>query len=665
MSCSRSVHAHPQSRFCARAIDERCFRCVCKSSLEVPQSMSSRSILVGMKMLFVVNYMLVALTVQLGHSSGEYGESFPSDAQLTRSSQYQCSRNKEWFCFNSTTVAYNCSQIHSILPDQIKCFESGPALSFGYCATYDENTRILSLLPSCGYFQYGVYNVTTPGYIQLPTVLTELNDYMCSPLHRKGIVCSECADGFGPSLTSYWHRCANCTDVWYGVPLALLIQLIPVTFLYFVVVAFQIRLTAPPMPYFIMFAQLCHIVFDAAHPVGQSVPIYETKDGHIRLLDYNIAYLLYSMFNLDFFLNILPPFCVSSKLKFYHVMLFGYFSAFYPMFLIFLTWLCVELHDHNYRLLQCLWKPFQVCQARLKKQGVDTKSDLVDVFATFFLLSYHKCLYQTQMYYGTGLAFIFNIDPTGNSFSIYKGSVDGSYTITYIVFLISTLCISAFFCLLPPILLICYPFRFFRLCLSRCHLDTIAVNTFVENFHGYYRNGLDGGRDMRSLSGFYFFFVIVICLAPLFSALIIKDYYFRTSKIIVLVVAFAIALIRPYKKTYANVLDTLILANICLLSFLSHTITNIGSIPLRILLLAPLAIFIVALLFKMFHKVFQICNIKGSPCCKFLCRCTFGRTSHEELSESSALIATTTTRQPMISPTVSLLRNSYGTLPNN
>ena len=149
------------------------------------------------------------------------------------------------------------------------------------------------------------------------------------------------------------------------------------------------------------------------------------------------------------------------------------------------------------------------------------------------------------MYYGTGITFLFNIDPSGNQSTLYKGSVDGSYTITYTIFLISTLCVSAFFCLLPPILLICYPFRFFRSCLSKFHLDTIATNTFVENFHGYYRNGLDSGRDMRSLSGFYFFLVIGICLVPLFSTYIIKDYSLHNSGVIILIIAFTIVLIRP------------------------------------------------------------------------------------------------------------------------
>ena len=299
----------------------------------------------------------------------------------------------------------------------------------------------------------------------------------------------------------------------------------------------------------------------------------------------------------------------------------------------------------SYRLLRWLWKPFQLCIARVRKRGIDTKNDLVDVFATFFLLSYHKCLYQTLMYYGT-ITFIVNIDPSGKHSSIYKGSIDGSYTTTYTGFLISTLCVSAFFCLLPPILLTCYPFRFFRSCLSKCHLDTISINIFVENFHGYYRNSLDGGRDMRSLSGFYFFLSIGICSVPLFSFYIIKDYSFRNSGVIIFIVALILASIRPYKKTCANILDTLILTDLSLLYLYSDYLYNDGSslsirslLP-RSLIFAPVAIFIVLLLFRMGYKIFRIilCNIKGSPCYQH--QCCSRTASHEEMDESSALIAT-------------------------
>ena len=67
---------------------------------------------------------------------------------------------------------------------------------------------------SCQYFEPEGYNVTSSQHILLPRNLSQLNDYMCTcgPLNRKGLVCSECADGFGPSVTSFGYKCVNCTD---------------------------------------------------------------------------------------------------------------------------------------------------------------------------------------------------------------------------------------------------------------------------------------------------------------------------------------------------------------------------------------------------------------------------------------------------------------------
>ena len=53
------------------------------------------------------------------------------------------------------------------------------------------------------YFEIRGHNKSeTPGFISLPDNVSELNDYMCGPMNRKGFVCSECIEGFGPSFTS-------------------------------------------------------------------------------------------------------------------------------------------------------------------------------------------------------------------------------------------------------------------------------------------------------------------------------------------------------------------------------------------------------------------------------------------------------------------------------
>ena len=85
-------------------------------------------------------------------------------------------------------------------------------------------------------------------------------------------------------------------------------------------------------------------------------------------------------------------FCVSQDLKNIHVLALQYVSAFYPLLLITLTYACVELHGHNFRPIVWLWKPFHRCCVNARRRW-DTKASLIDVFATFLLLSYSKFLY--------------------------------------------------------------------------------------------------------------------------------------------------------------------------------------------------------------------------------------------------------------------------------
>ena len=59
---------------------------------------------------------------------------------------------------------------------------------------------------------------------------------MCGPMNRKSPLCSECIDGFGLSATSFLYTCSNCThfSLTYGIPLYVLIEVIPITVLYLI-----------------------------------------------------------------------------------------------------------------------------------------------------------------------------------------------------------------------------------------------------------------------------------------------------------------------------------------------------------------------------------------------------------------------------------------------
>ena len=72
-----------------------------------------------------------------------------------------------------------------------------------------------------------------------------------------------------------------------------------------------------------------------------------TKAGDLRAVSKRI-FVSYRAFNLDFVTHAMLPSCISSYLRLYHRAILGYSTAFYPMFLILMTWICIKLHDRNF-----------------------------------------------------------------------------------------------------------------------------------------------------------------------------------------------------------------------------------------------------------------------------------------------------------------------------
>ena len=226
-------------------------------------------------------------------------------------------------------------------------------LSIGYLMTFKEDKGIV--LSGYPYYQLEGHNMSDPGYIKLPDNISELNDYMCGPMNRKGFLCGDCIDGFGPSASSIGYRCSNCTDVWYGVPLYLLLELLPVTIFYFTILVFPIPITYAPLPCFILYSQLImyEITIDQQPPINKLV-ITQLENNF--LLKFLIA--LYSIWSLQILNYIVPPFCISENLHSIHMAFLGCISIAYQIIFISVTWICIELHGHNFKLMVWLWRPF-------------------------------------------------------------------------------------------------------------------------------------------------------------------------------------------------------------------------------------------------------------------------------------------------------------------
>ena len=532
-----------------------------------------------------------------------------------------CTKCPLWHYYDPSTNSCLC--FPCVLCDEKKAY-----IDRWYMVTVQQNQNLVSISRSNIFYLHHGAKGTKPGYRLLPENISELNDYMCGPLNRKGYLCSDCIDGFGPSMSIFEHPndCYRCRDNWHGVILYLIIVLVPVTLFYLIILIFQINMASAPMPCFIMYSQIVSIALsDAWSNFGLSEIAFNTNTGDITPVT-KLILILYGIFNLDFMSHVVPPFCIISNLSLYHRAILGYIKAFYPMLLILMTWICVELHDRNFRMIVYLWRPFHRCFVRLRR-GWDTKNDLINVFATFLLLSFINITYQTVIITTTTKISTYSL--SGECFYhsnyYYVSEIDNiimTNSTNYITwsFLAALICII--FNIIPLLLLVLYQFEKFRKLLSKLRLDGISLMIFMEKFHCCYRDGLDGRRDMRYFSGIYYLLSLLLSLCPVLLYDMFKFKHYFVRGIIFSITAPVIALCRPHKKEYMNVCDTLLLSHLALICFMPSQQEMKYFVPFtQALILLPFAVLGFVICLKILCKTRRSHIIKSLHLSRYLPNC--------------------------------------------
>jgi hypothetical protein len=262
------------------------------------------------------------------------------------------------------------------------------------------------------------------------------------------------------------------------------LEIVPVTIFYFaVILVFQINVTSAPMTCYIMYSQFIPLWWNFSFS-GEDINVSRQMFvlNHQSEFFRKLILSLYDLWNLRFFYFLMPPICISSKLKPLHFALLGYFSIFYPMALIFLTWLLIKLHDRNFKPLVWLWRLMHRCFIRLRR-GWNKTSDIVDVFSTFFLLSFSKALYQTMIFFSYQYIWFHCCDTFSERKVVTNIDLNVDYgSREHLLFGIPALLLCCVFNVFPAIVLTLYPVRLFRKCLSKCWLDGLVLNTFMRSF---------------------------------------------------------------------------------------------------------------------------------------------------------------------------------------
>ena len=505
----------------------------------------------------------------------------------------------------------------SSLSTTIRCDPDILLLRLGNCMTYN-STAEATAVGFCQYIQHlNTTYVDQVLYITLPYNVSLLNESMCGPLNREGTLCGKCKDGYGVAMYSYNLECSKCWGHSYGWALYFFLELFPITVMYVLVVIFHIRATSSPLSALVFMSQI------VVYTIRGNIHLYPYVENIITGFPYvalQVLQVLCGIWSLDFFRFVIPPFCVSSNIKNVHALALEYIVAFYPIFLILLTYVCIKLHDNDFRPVVWLWKPFHRYFAHFRRRW-DSKASIINAFTTFLLLSFSKILFVSFTLLYISHIDIYDHDVIHKECVLYFDSTVGCHTQEHLIFATIAIFVLLIFIISPIMLLILYPTRLFRKCVTCCRFRRWhALHMFVESFQGQYKDGTNGTYDFRMVSAL--FLILRILILASFHNYSIWISAVAQFAVICAVCFYAVA--RPYKVSIGNSVDILILASLgtsalLLLLDMYFRLTaptlHYYSLVIVLLLGVPHMVLILYICYKLVNK------LGITECLKTKCRC--------------------------------------------
>ena len=450
-----------------------------------------------------------------------------------------------WFLKHKDNSTCECG---SSLGQKIECNSTTRQVKLlhCFCMTHneeDDSEVVGGCIYSCvpGVYGSGVY-------YSLPPNRSHLNEGVCGHYNRDGQLCGECKDTFAPPVYSYDVSCVECKNHHSNWLKFIAISFFPLTIFWFVVIVFRISATSGHLNAFIFISQIL-----TSPQRNRSLQQAQAAVGWIKKV--LLAFVtLHGIWNLDFFRLLYSPFCLHPRMSTIQAIALDYLIAVYPLILIVVTYLLVELHDY-YVAVSWLWRPFKKCFLSIRREW-NIRVSLINAFATFLLLSYVKFL----MVSVDLLIPVRLYDIHGKRSSrlyLYFGEVEyfGKEHLPYAILAVGVLLIFNIF---PIILLFLYTCHCFHKCLNRGRFSCQALHIFMDAFQGCYKDGTEGTRDCRWFSAVYPLaqFVGLTVATVVYS---VPKFWLSVFVFIHLVLLLILAIARPYKSSVHNTADCCLL----------------------------------------------------------------------------------------------------------
>ena len=380
---------------------------------------------------------------------------------------------------------------------------------------------------------------------ELPNNVSKLNAMFCDRFNRQGTLCGQCKDGHFPLAYSFDLTCVKCPNSKTNWIKYVLVAFVPLTAFYFIILLFKVNIASSHLYGFVLYSQAISFPL-----LGRLLVMsFQSKPKYSVLV--KILATLYGVWNLDFFRIFDLGICLETSTLFTFSL--DLIVAVYPLLLMIVTYLMITLHDRNFRLVVVMWSPFRRIFSLFCDKW-DIRSSVIDSFATFFLLSNVKFLSVT---YDLLIPVqVYQLPLYGNfthSWRLYHNASIDYFGSTHLPYAILAIVVLVVFVLLPVLILMLYPFRWFQKILNALPVRWYVLHTFMDSFQGCYKDGTEPGtRDCRWFASF---FLIVRCILFLLASLVRDGSYIIIVCIAFTLLALLIYLTSPFKARVGHYTD--------------------------------------------------------------------------------------------------------------
>ena len=479
-------------------------------------------------------------TIEIQHQEQEYTERYVREHSQQYMKQIMtvtphsknepnksCLKNNVWYIWDNQTKSCKCGDD---LNGVVQCNSNTDILLVldCNCLTFDQGTT----LPVVGHCLYNCVNYTNNRiYHSAPTD--------CGSMNRQGTLCGQCLDGYAMPAYSYSFKCIRCDSEKENWGLYIVFAFLPLTVFIIITLVFRINVLSPKLNMFVFAVQY------TTTPALVTIFLqYLSQRPKITKILSEIVIILCAIWNLDFIrINVLPDICINAPSL--HILILDYLIAIYPMLLMALAYIVVELHGSGFKPLLIAWKPFHRFFAQFRRQwGIQTS--IMDAFVTFFFLSTTKLLWVSLGL----LTFTLIHKPDGEIHSVilYHDPTIKYFGKEHLPYALMAITILTVFIAFPSSLLLCYQCKAYRKCLTKCQIRGSTMDEFVDTFQKYYKDGSNGTWDCRWFSGF---FILIRFLAYLLYAASLSGTFYFLATVLFLIAAIVVVVVEPYNEEYS------------------------------------------------------------------------------------------------------------------